>query len=130
MIDIDKPSFFVAVFWYGGLGAISLLVIYSIFWLKRLMDITKRQLFIALLVSIVLAVLLSIDKYLQFVAQPIQSPLYSDLFEIYLLIVSSFGIICLLYFFVLGKTNLMKNYNININGLWPREIKKMKQAGK
>ena len=94
------------------------------------MDITKRQLFIALLVSIVFAVLLSMVKDLEFVARPIQSPLYSDLFEIYLLIVSSFGIICLLYFFVVGKGNLMKNYNININGLWPREIKKMKQARK
>ena len=126
------PSLFLLVdlFWYGGLGALSLVVIYFLFWQRGLMDITRKQLLLVLPVGTALAALLSAIRYIQFMSQPFSSYLFSVLFEIYLLVVCSFGIVFTIYFRIAGRKNLMKKYNFDINGRSNREIKRLKELHK
>jgi hypothetical protein len=126
------PSLFLLVdlFWYGGLGALSLVVIYFLFWQRGLMDITRKQLLLVLPVGTALAALLSAIRYIQFMSQPFSSYLFSVIFEIYLLVVCSFGIVFTVYFRIAGRQNLMKTYNFDINGKSNREIKRLKELHK
>lgn len=116
--------------WYGGLGILSLVSIYVIIWFGRLVEITRIQLVKALSVGALLSVILIVNEYFRLGSEPvlIRGPLYSIVFDSYLLIFSGLGIVCAPYFFIAGRKNLLEKYGFDFRYKRISEIRKLKES--
>ena len=120
---------FAAILWYGVTAAVVAIGIYATIYFARLLDITRRQVFVALPVGIALSALDDAFKYVTSTHMAVY--FYDDLFTYTVLTIGPIVVVWIVYFvFVAGRRNLLEKYNIDISGSWPGEIKRMKEARK
>ncbi len=121
--------YFAAIVWYV-VPVVGLAIgIYATIYFARLLDITKRQFLVAMIGGIILSILNDAFHYVTSIHMPAYL-LYNDIYRYAGITIGSIIIVCLVYFIFAGRRNLKERYNIEISGLWPREIKKLKEKYK
>lgn len=120
--------FFAILLWYGTIGFALVVGIYATIYFANVLDITRKQFFLSFFGGIVLAIVAVIFHYVTSIHM--QASLYDDIISYTALTIGSIIIVCLVYFIIVGKRNLSKNYGLDINGLWPWEIKRQKELHK
>ncbi len=119
----------VAAILYYGVTAVGLGIgIYAAVYFAKLLDVTRKQFFIALSGGLLLSAFNLAFHY--FSSTHMVSSLYNSIFIDIVLTLGSIIIVCLIHFIIAGRGNLLKTYRINISGKWPREIKALKQLNK
>lgn len=116
-----------ALLWYGVTVAAVAIGIYATIYFARLLDITRRQLLLALPVGIVLSALTDALRYVTPTHMAVY--IYDNIFTYAVLTIGPIIMVCLVYFvFVVGRRNLLEKYNIEIKGKWPWEIMRLKEG--
>lgn len=97
-----------------------------------IMDMTKKQFFIGLCISIPPAILFSTGGYYYQTSRIFNNLLYNRIISMCLLALAAFGFIYALYASIVGTRNLRKNYHIYFYGKWlsNRKIKELKELYK
>ncbi len=121
-------TFEIVLVWYSVFTFASIIAIFSILWFGRLLEITKSQLKLAMGISIILAFSASVYAFISTTSQPIPYPPIYVGFKTYFYAVASFVFICLPYFLIAGRRNMIEKYNIDIRNKWPWQIKKLKNS--
>ena len=95
-----------------------------------IMDITKKQFFIGLCISIPTAILFSTHGYYSQTSPIFNNLLYNRIISMCLLGLIAFDFMYFLYSGIVGSRNLRKNYHIYGKLLSNRKIKELKELYK
>lgn len=123
---MSSITIYAGILWYGAGVVGTALAIWGLIYFARLFDITRKQLYIGLTGGFFLAA--GNVSFYYFTSTHMVHYLYDDIFRYAELVALSILAICLVYFLLTGMRNIRKNYNLDIRGLWPREIKELKRA--
>lgn len=105
---------YVAAILYYGVTAVGLGIgIYAAVYFAKLLDVTRKQFFIALSGGLLLSAFNLAFHY--FSSTHMVSSLYNNIFIDIVLTLGSIIIVCLIYFIIAGRGNLLKTYRINIS---------------
>ena len=129
--EVNKVNIllYVAAILYYGVTASGLGIgIYATIYFAKLLDVTIKQFFIALSGGLLLSAFNLAFHY--FSSTHMVSSLYNNIFIDIVLTLGSIIIVCLIYFIIAGRGNLLKTYHVNISGKWPREIKELKELNR
>ncbi len=119
---------YAGILWYGApIVAISI-GIYGTIYFAKLLNITKKQILVASPAGIILSALGVAFQY--FTSTHMYPSLYENIFIYTFLTIAPFIMMYLVYFIIAGRKNLRKEYNFDISGKWPKEIKKLKNLNK
>lgn len=117
--------FYSALLWYGVTIVALAIGIYGALYFARLLDITRKQFFVAITAGVVLSAL--DDAFHYVTSTHMITYIYDDIFTYAALTIAPIIIVCLVYFIFVGRRNLREKYNIEIKGQWPWEIKRLKE---
>lgn len=114
--------------WFGVTTVAIAIGIYGLIYFARLLEITRRQFVVPITGGIVISAL--DDAFHYVTSTHMTAYIYDDIFAYAALTIGPIIIVCLVYFIFIGRRNLREKYNIEIDGKWPKEIKRLKEMQK